>query len=403
MKRLRQPAAVAGSAAQAKITWRKPRPVASKALGRVLPVCEPILEGNELAYLRECIETGWISGRGAFVARFEEAFAAACGVRHAVACSSGTAALHLALWTLGIGPGDEVIVPTLCIVSLPNAVRLCGAEPVFVDAERRTWNMDPADVAAKITPRTRAILAMHTYGHPCDMVTLRALARAHEVWLIEDGAEALGASIGSAPVGSLGDAACFSLYSNKLVTAGEGGVVTTDDPAVAQLLRKLADLGYEDEPDFWHRHVGFNYRITNLQAAVALAQVERLDTLLHMRLENARRYEEGLRDVPGLRLPPQTAGVRNVHWMYAVVVEDAFGISRDGLAAGLAARGIESRPFFIPAHLQPIYWDESKPALPVAEELMCRGLCLPSSTGLRPEEIDHVVCSMREIGGLPPA
>jgi len=403
MKGLRQPAAVAGSGAQAKVTWRKPRPVASEVLGRVLPVCEPLLEGNELAYLRECIETNWISGHGSFVARFEQAFATACGVRHAVACSSGTAALHLVLWTLGIGPGDEVIVPTLCIVSLPNAVRLCGAEPAFVDAQRRTWNMDPADVAAKITPRTRAIVAMHTYGHPCDMAALRALAQAHDVWLVEDGAEALGASIDAAPVGSLGDAACFSLYSNKLVTAGEGGVVTTNDPAMAKLLRKLGDLGYEGDPDFWHRHVGFSYRFTNLQAAVALAQVERLDALLQMRIENARRYDEGLRDVVGLTLPPQTPGVRNAHWMYAVVVEDAFGVSRDTLMAGLAARGVESKPFFIPAHLQPIYWDASAPALPVAEDLMCRGLCLPSSSGLRPEEIDHVVRSVREMRGLHPA
>jgi perosamine synthetase len=356
-----------------------------------LRVCEPLLDGRERRYVDECFDTNWISSAGPFVARFEAAFAAAVGCHHGVACSSGTTALHLALAAAGISAGDEVILPAFTMIATANAVRYLAATPVLVDSERATGNLDTTQVEARITERTRALLPVHIYGHPVDMEPLRALAARYGLALIEDAAEAHGALDHGRPVGSLGDAAAFSFFANKIVTTGEGGMVTTDDPALAARARELRDLAFSTERHFWHRSVAFNYRMTSLQAAVGLAQTERLDELVERRRTNARRYAERLAGVPGLVLPGEAPGVRNVHWMFAVRVTEEFGCDRDELRGRLAARGIETRTFFVPIHLQPAYHRLfAGQRFPVAEELCRTGLYLPSGPALTDDDVAYV-------------
>jgi perosamine synthetase len=297
-----------------------------------------------------------------------------------------------------VGPGDEVLVPAFTMIATPNAVRYTGATPVLVDAEPVTWNLDVAQVEAKVGPRTRGIIAVHTYGHPADVDGLREIARRHGLFLLEDAAEAHGASYRGRRVGSLADAATFSFYGNKIVTTGEGGMVTTNDGPLARHTRRLRDHAFSDERHFWHRHLGFNYRMTNLQAAVGLAQTERLAGLVELRRRNRRHYDERLRGVRGLTLPPEAPDVRSVFWMYAVCVEDDFGCSRDELRERLAARGIETRTFFIPIHLQPIYRAEYRDqGYPVAEELCRKGLYLPSGPTLTEADIEYVAGEIARI------
>lgn len=367
---------------------------------RILPVCETLLDGNELRYLTECIESSWISSAGRFVREFEERFAAAAGCAHGVACANGTTALHLALATLGIGPGDEVILPTFTMIATANAVTYTGARAVLVDAEAETWNLDAGQVEAKVTPRTRAIVAVHTYGHPAEMRWLDEIARRHQLALLEDAAEAHGAVYRGAPVGSLGDAAVFSFYGNKIVTTGEGGMVTTNDARVAFTARRLRDHAFSPDRHFWHPYLGFNYRMSNLQAAVGLAQTERLPQLVEARRRNARRYGERLAAVCGLTLPGERPEVESVFWMYALLVEDDFGCSRDQLRRRLARQGIETRTFFIPVHLQPIYFRRHRgERYPVAEELCRKGLYLPSGPTLTEAEIDLVAREVARAAG----
>jgi perosamine synthetase len=368
-------------------------PVAEEALARpIIPVADPKLDGNELRYVTQCVRSNWISSAGRFVREFEEAFAAAVGCRYGVACSSGTTALHLALAALGLGPGDEVLIPTFTMIATANAVRYTGALPVLVDAERETGNVDAAQLASKITSQTRGIVLVHTYGHPADMAPILDLAERRGLWVVEDAAEAHGARYQNRPVGSLGRAASFSFYANKIITTGEGGMVTTNDGDVARLARRLRDHAFSDDRHFWHTYLGFNYRMTNLQAAIGLAQTERLDELVEIHRTNAARYTSRLSRVPGLTLPMERPWARNVYWMYGCLVEDAFGISRDMLRGRLARQGIETRTFFIPIHFQPIYYERYQgQRYPVAEELCRRGLYLPSGATLTEAEIAYVV------------
>jgi perosamine synthetase len=371
--------------------------VEEPATRRIIPVSDCRLDGNELRYVTQCVQSNWISSAGRFVREFEEAFAAAMGCRYGIACSNGTTSLHLALAALGVGPGDEVIIPTFTMIATANAVRYTGAAPVLIDAERETWNLDVTQLAARITSRTRGILLVHTYGHPVDMSPLLDVAERRGLWVVEDAAEAHGARYKDRPVGSLGRAASFSFYANKIITTGEGGMVTTSDTELARLARRLKDHAFSDERHFWHKHVGFNSRMTNLQAAVGLAQTERLADLVNQRRAAAARYTARLSQVPGLTLPVERPWARNVYWMYGVVVEDAFGISRDVLRIRLARRGIETRTFFIPIHLQPVYYEHFKgQRYPVAEDLCRRGLYLPSGATLTDAEIDYVCDAVRE-------
>ena len=366
-----------------------------------VPLAEPDLSGREAEYVLECVKTGWISGKGKFVSKFEEEFAAYLGVEHAVAVSSGTAALHLAVRALNIGAGDEVILPTFTMIACANAIRYVGARPVFVDSEPRTWNLDPGQVEEKITDRTKAIMVVHIYGHPADMDPIMELAEAHGLYVIEDAAEAHGAEYKGRKVGTFGHLACFSFYANKIITTGEGGMVVTDDAELAERLRRLRDQGYNVELRKWliHDIVGYNYRMTNLQAAIGLAQLERVEELVEKRRRNARLYSSLLRGLPGLTLPPEEPWAKNVFWMFTVLVdEQAFGLGRDDLMRELEARGVDSRATFWPIHLQPPYRAEyGQESYPVAEDLGRRGLNLPSGNTLTEEQVRYVADCLREI------
>lgn len=364
----------------------------------IIPVCEPTLAGNELKYVTQAVESNWISSAGSFIRDFEHQFAAACGAQYGIACANGTVAMHLALATLGLEPGDEVIIPTFTMIATANAVTYCGATPVLVDMEPNYWQMDVEQVAAKITPRTKAIVPVHIYGHPTDMDPLLELAKQHGLHVIEDAAESHGAEYHGRRTGSLGDAAGFSFYGNKIITTGEGGMVTTNNRELAKLAWNLRDHAFSHERHFWHKFVGFNYRMTNLQAAVGLAQTEQLDHFVDLRRRNAAEYTRRLQDIPGITTPPEAPWAKNVYWMYGIMVDQQeYGLSRDQLRQVLADHGIETRTFFIPMHCQPVYWEKFKgQRYPVAERLCRDGFYLPSATSLSVQEIDFIAEVIRE-------
>ena len=357
---------------------------------KFIPVSHPLLAGNEAAYVGECLQTSWISSIGRFIPLFEQSVAQYCGLAHAVACSSGTSALHLALLACDVGPGDEVIVPTLTYVAAANAVRYCGARPVFVDSEPDTWNLDPAQVEARITPRTRGILAVHLYGHPAEMDPIIELARRRGLFVIEDAAEALGAEYRGRKAGSLGDLATFSFFGNKVITTGEGGMVVTASAPLADKVRILRGQGMDPQRRYWFPVIGYNYRITNIQAAIGLAQMEQISARLAERrrvVEWYARHLEPLRDF--LTLPVEREWVRHSFWMYTVVLRDSVKLTRDEFMAGLAEAGIETRPVFYPMHLLPPY-EEPAGRYPVAEAVARRGISLPTHSLLSEEDIRYI-------------
>jgi perosamine synthetase len=369
-----------------------------------IPVASARLAGNELRYVTECVRSGWISSAGAFVKRFESAFAQAAGCSYGVACTSGTTALHLALASAGIGPGDEVIVPAFTMIASANAVGYVGATPVLVDTDERTWNLDLELVRDLIGPRTRAILIVHTYGRLVDTDALGRLAQDNGLAVIEDAAEAHGAEFRGRRAGSLGTVAAFSFYGNKILTTGEGGMVTTNDPAIAAVARELRDHAFSPDRHFWHRYRGYNYRMTNLQAAVGLAQLERLDDLVDRRNRTDRLYREALEQTPGLELAPVEAGSRDAHWMFGALVGPDFGITRDELRRRLADCGIETRTFFVPIHLQPAYRkSQGGRRFPVAERLGRDGLYLPSGPEIGEREVARVSKAIAQARTTEPA
>ena len=384
---------------EVKLTYR-PIPQFGQAPRRsIIPVCEPTLGGNEMKYVQQAIETNWISSAGRFIRDFEARFAEICGVKYGIACANGTVAMHLAMATLGLEPGDEVIIPTFTMIATANAVTYCGAKPVLADMEPGYWQMDLNHVEAKITPRTKAIVPVHIYGHPTDMDPLMALAEKHGLMVIEDAAEAHGAEYKGRRTGGLGHAAGFSFYGNKIITTGEGGMVTTNNRELAQLAWNLRDHAFSHERHFWHKFVGFNYRMTNLQAAVGLAQVEQLDGFVAARRRNAAEYNRRLHGIPGIRTPAEAPWAKNVYWMYGIMVDEAeYGMNRDALRRVLADHGIETRTFFIPMHCQPVYWQQFKgERYPVAEDLCKRGFYLPSASSLSIDEIEYVTDVIRNV------
>jgi perosamine synthetase len=368
---------------------------------KAIPVNEPLLDGNEGHYLQECIDSGWISSEGPFVKRFEDGMAQRIGRCHTVAVSNGSAALEAAVAALGLGPGDEVILPTFTIISCAAAVVRAGAVPVAVDCDPATWNMSPEQVAAAITPRTRAIMAVHIYGLPAEMNAILGLANAHGLKVIEDAAEMHGQTYHGRPCGSFGDISVFSFYPNKLVTTGEGGMLLTDDEALADRCRSLRNLCFQSERRFVHEELGWNLRMSNLQAAVGVAQLERLDEFVARKRQIGRLYRERLRGIEGIELPlASTDAAENIYWVFGVVLEGTIPFDAAEAMRRLAARGIGTRPFFWPMHEQPVFrrmglFDGVH--CPVAERLARRGFYLPSGLGLTDEQVDRAANALGEI------
>lgn len=357
-----------------------------------IPVAEPAIGEKELEYASDAVRSTWISSKGKYVTEFEEKFSEYCGAKFGIATSSGTTALHLALATLGIGPGDEVIIPTLTMIATANAVKYTGAKPVLIDSEPATWNMDVERIENKITKRTRAIMVVHLYGHPVDMDPILSMAKDRKLRVIEDAAEAHGAEYKGRKAGALGDMGCFSFYANKIITTGEGGMIVTDDEKLAERARMLKDQAFEKEKRFWHHHIGYNYRLTNVQSAIGLAQLERIDEFVNTRRRNAHHYNSLLKDVEDVVLPPEAPWAKNVYWMYSILVKEGFGMSRDDLMKYLALKGVETRAVFYPIHSQPVYAaDYEGENYPVADEISRMGIILPSGNTLTTEQIDYVV------------
>jgi perosamine synthetase len=359
-----------------------------------IPLAQPDLGDEEVANVTDAVRSGWISSLGSYVRTFEERFSAFCGARYGVAVMNGTAALHLALAAVGVGEGDEVAIPTLTFVATANAVRYCGARPIFVEADPSHWGMDVRDLGARITPETRAIVPVHLYGHPCDMDPILALARRHGLAVVEDAAQALGTEYRGRRAGSLGDIGCFSFYGNKIMTTGEGGMCVLNDAGLRERLLLLRDHGMDAKRRYWHEVIGFNYRMTNLQAAVGVAQLDKLPRLIEARRRVAAWYAECLADLArrkGLTLHPELPWARNSFWLYSVLLP-ADGPPSGDVVARLAEEGVDSRPFFHPIHTLPPYATGAR--FPIAEDLAIRGVSLPSGHGLQRRDVERVAAAL---------
>ena len=357
---------------------------------RFIPIAAPTLGERELEYVTDCLKSTWISSRGEYLSRFETAFAEFCACPEAVACNNGTSALHLALLALGLGPGDEVIVPTLTYIASVNAITYCGATPRFVDVSPDTWNMDPEHVKHALGKATKAILAVHLYGEPADLGALQELGDSHGIPIVEDAAEAHGATFAGRPVGSIGAIGTFSFYGNKIVTTGEGGMVVTHDAELAERARLFRGQGQSPDRTYWFPVVGHNYRMTNIQAAIGLAQLEGLDTRLLRRAAIAARYRRNLGDLPGVAFQAGNDSARSANWMVGLVLPVSSEQERDRVAKDARRAGIETRPFFYPVHTMPPYAHLDPGPMPTADYLAARGLCLPTWTGLTDEDVDIV-------------
>jgi perosamine synthetase len=357
-----------------------------------VPVNAPVLTAAAKRYVADAMDSGWVSSGGPAVALFEQRFSAYLGVRHAVATSSGTTALHLALSALDIGPGDEVIVPDFTMFSPVAAVLYTGATPILVDCVADTFNIDVSRLAAAITPRTRAILPVHLYGHSVDMDPLLDHATRAGIHVIEDAAEAHGAMYKSRLCGSMGDVGCFSFYGNKLVTTGEGGMLVTHNDAIAARARKLRDMAHADDQRFRHELLGFSYRMGNLQGACGLGQLEHIDEFLRHKQWMAGEYGRRLAGHRALRLPTTRPDCANTHWMYAVLLQPDSGLSRDAFRARLHACGVETREFFLSTARQPAFQSRVRPQgpFPVSEDVSARGLYLPSGLAITQQQLDYV-------------
>ena len=367
----------------------------------MIPVNRPLLDGNEKKYLIECIETGWVSSEGPFVRKLEAGFAKLMGCAHGVAVCNGSVAIEVALAALGIGSDDEVIVPSFTIISCAAAIVRAGAVPVVVDCQSDTWNIDPALIAAKITSRTKAIMVVHIYGLPVDMDPVIALARKHGLFIVEDAAEQHGQTYKGKPVGSLGDIATVSFYPNKQITTGEGGMVVTNDDALAERCRALRNLCFDKERRYIHEELGWNFRMSNIQAAVGVAQLERFDQTLAKKRLIGKWYQTNLRGNSLLQLPlERTDYAENVYWVFGVVLDDRIPFDAAGAMARLRAKEVDTRHFFWPLHEQPVFrkkgWFANEHC-PVAERIARRGFYLPSGVGLTEEEAHKSAHALLEI------
>jgi perosamine synthetase len=366
----------------------------------MIPVNEPLIGERELEYVLECLRTGWISSAGKFIEEFEARWAAYCGMDYGVAMSNGSVALSAAMASLDLEPGAEVILPTFTIVSCLVAILESGATPVLVDSDPITWTMDISQLPEKLTSSTRAIMPVHIYGHPVDMDPIRALAEQNDLYIIEDAAEAHGAEYKGQKCGSFGDMSCFSFYANKIITTGEGGMVLARDPLLAEKLRSKRNLGFRKDRRFFHTELGQNYRLTNLQAAVGLAQLERIEDHIAHKRWMAKTYYDRLKDLSQLQLPFEADWAKNVYWMYGVVLSDDVPFEAVEFANRLRKEGVDTRPFFLGMHEQPVchglglFIDDH---FPVAERLARRGLYLPSGLTLTEDQIDLVADAVNTV------
>ena len=349
------------------------------------PVYIPLLDGNERKYVDECIDTSWISSRGHFVSDFENAFASYIGMKYATGVCNGTVAIHLAMVALGIKKGDEVIVPTFTYVASANPILMVGATPVFVDSKKDDWQMDPEDVRRKITPKTKAIVAVHLYGHPCDMDPIMKIAKENNIYVIEDCAEAIGSEYHGKKIGSFGTVACLSFFGNKTITCGEGGMVMTNDEKLYDLLCHYKAQGVSKTREYWHDVVGYNYRMTNIQAAIGLAQLEKVEEKVSKKEQLGQWYQKYLKDTPLVFHAP-LPNVRHTYWMCSVLAKDAQ--DRISLRKYLSDNGIETRPTFPAIHEMPMY--DVKESFPIGKELSERGINLPSYPALEEQDIINI-------------
>ncbi len=374
----------------------------------MIPVNEPLLDGNEKKYLAECIDSGWISSEGPFVERFETGMAARAGRKFAVAVTNGTAALELAINAMQLEPGSLIVIPTFCIISCAAAIIRNGCVPLFVDSDPHTWNMDTDNLAELLSEqierqgnrRIKAIMAMHTYGLPVDLEPLLALADRYGLAVIEDAAEMHGQYYKGKPCGSFGDISIFSFYPNKLITTGEGGMVLTDDPLLAERCRSFRNLCFQPQQRFVHEELGYNFRMSNLQAAVGVAQLERLDEFVARKRRLGDRYNQLLSGYDRLQLPlAETDYAKNIYWVYGVVLDESLQTDAAGMMRRLADRGVGTRPFFWPMHEQPALKKmqfAGAVSFPVAERLARRGFYLPSGLALSEGQIDEVAAIVIE-------
>lgn len=372
---------------------------ATKTRLKNYPVAEPIFNGNETSYLLECVSTGWISSQGPFIPKFEQIFAEYHGVEHALAVSSGTAALHLAMTTLGIGPGDEVLLPNVTFAACANAVIYTGATPVFVDIDSRSWNIDLDKAKKKITQRTRAIMVVHLYGNPCDMDSVQSLATEYDLRVVEDCSQALGAIHSQRPVGVLGDVACFSFFGNKIITTGEGGMLLFKQGAHRHHASILRDHGMSKEKRYWHEFIGYNYRLTNMQAAIGLAQMERIDETIDRKNKIMIHYDSKLKKFSDyFKFQNSCLYCQPVCWLYTLLINDHCPITRDKMIEKLRTNGIDARPFFHPLHLMPPYSKyASNENFPDSREISKLGISLPSSANLASDDIDRICDTLLKI------
>ena len=366
-----------------------------------IPVNEPLLNGNEKKYLCECIDTGWISSEGPFVRKFEDKMSTVAGRRYGIAVSNGTAALEVAVQALGIGEGDEVIMPAFTIISCAMAVTKLGAVPVLVDSDIHTWNMNVDEIEAKITAKTKAIMIVHLYGLPVEADKVLALAEKYNLKVIEDAAEMHGQTYKGKPCGSFGDISTFSFYPNKHITTGEGGMVVTDDEKLAERCRMLRNLCFRKDIRYVHDEISDNYRFTNLQAAVGLAQLERLDEFVGRKRAMGRYYTDQLRDIDGLILPiEKTDYADNIYWVYGIVLDEQIEADNKVVQKLLAEEGIGSRTFFWCMHEQPVYRRQGlfkEESYPNAEYLARKGFYIPSGLALTAEQVERVAAGVHRV------
>lgn len=352
------------------------------------PLMSPVLGGNELKYVTDCITSGWISSQGSYVKSFEAHFSEHLGIDYTLATSSGTSALHLALKALDIKEGDEVLVPNLTFAATANVVLHCGAKPILVDVDQNTWNFDADKAKSLCSSATKAIIPVHLYGYPCDMDSIIKLARENNLKVIEDCAEAHGAKYKGKPVGTFGDIACFSFFSNKVMTTGEGGMLVSRDPEIFEQAKILRDHGMSPEKRYWHEYAGFNFRMTNMQAAIGVAQLEKIDWFIERRKEIGRHYLQHLIDCPNLQMPPNEEETESIYWIFTLLLSEDCKISRDDLIKRLKKYNIDTRPMFYPLNEQPPYL--CKKDFPVSSSIAYRGISLPSSYELTKAEIRHI-------------